>query len=157
MRPTSKVSWSSLGHHLSARMLSSALAARTLAQDLPSDRGQHRLCTPATAFISTCNAEGSLCLQVRPNILELQLQGRSKVNPHYLESYRTALQAAMLLPFGRRGTPHDRAGVLSLGQQPVLRAVLAAEGCAAVLHPVPELQDCSAMCLTTFPEVHPGF
>ena len=83
-----------------------------------------------------------VCMQVRPNILELQLQGRSKVNPHYLESYRTALQAAMLLPFGRRGTPRDRAGVLSLGQQPVLRAILAAEGCAAVLHPVPELQDC---------------
>ena len=73
----------------------------------------------------------ALCLQVRPNILELQLQGRSKVNPHYLESYRTALQAAMLLPFGRRGTPHDRTGVLALGQQPVLRAILAAEGCAA--------------------------
>ena len=31
-------------------------------------------------------------LQVRPNILELQLQGTGKVNPHYLESYRTALQ-----------------------------------------------------------------
>ena len=104
-----------------------------------------------------CSTEGRLCGQVRPNILELQLQGRSKVNPHYLESYRTALQAAMLLPFGRRGTPHDRAGVLSLGQHPVLRAVLAAEGCAAVLHPVPELQDCSAMCLATFPEVHPGY
>ena len=83
---------------------------------------------------SSCT-EGSPCLQVRPNILELQLQGKRKVNPHYLESYRTALQAAMLLPFGRRGTPHDRAGVLALGQQPVLRAILAAEGCVAALGP----------------------
>ena len=78
-------------------------------------------------------SQSCMCLQVRPNILELQLQGKRKVNPHYLESYRTALQAAMLLPFGRRGTPRDRAGVLSLGQQPVLRAILAAEGCAAAL------------------------
>ena len=31
-------------------------------------------------------------MRVRPNILELQLQGKRKVNPHYLESYRTALQ-----------------------------------------------------------------
>ena len=66
--------------------------------------------------------------QVRPNVLELQLQGSSKLDPHYLESYRTALQAAMLLQFSQRGTPHGRAGILSLGQQPALRAVLAAEG-----------------------------
>ena len=68
------------------------------------------------------------CKQVRPNILELQLQGKSKLNPHYLESYRTALQAAMLLQFSRRGTPQGRAGILALGQQPALRAILAAEG-----------------------------
>ena len=37
-------------------------------------------------------------LQVRPNILELQLQGKRKVNPHYLESYRTALQVAHSRP-----------------------------------------------------------
>ena len=63
-------------------------------------------------------------------MLELQLQGGSKLDPHYLESYRTALQAVMLLQFSQRGTPQDRAGILSLGQQPALRAVLAAEGCA---------------------------
>ena len=97
--------------------------------------------------MSTRYTEGSPCLQVRPNILEPQLQGKRKVNPHYLESYRTALQAAMLLPFGRRGTPHDRAGVLALGQQPVLRAVLAAEGCAAAL--CSELQDSGEMKLST--------
>ena len=89
---------------------------------------------------------------MRPNILELQLQGKRKVNPHYLESYRTALQAAMLLPFGRRGTPHDRAGVLALGQQPVLRAVLAAEGCVAALCSVPEMQDSGEMKLSTHVE-----
>ena len=67
-------------------------------------------------------------VQVRPNVLELQLRGKSKINPHYLDSYRTALQAAMLLQFSRRGTPKGRAGILGLGQQPALRAVLAAEG-----------------------------
>ena len=66
---------------------------------------------------------------MRPNCLELQLQGKRKVNPHYLESYRTALQAAMILQFGCRGTPQGRAGILALGKQPALRAVLAAEGC----------------------------
>ena len=39
-----------------------------------------------------------LCAQVRPNCLELQLQGKRKVNPHYLESYRTALQVAHSRP-----------------------------------------------------------
>ena len=67
-------------------------------------------------------------LQVRPNILELNLDRKRKVNPHYLESYRTALQAAMLLQFTRRGTPQGRAGILALGQQPALRAICAAEG-----------------------------
>ena len=33
-------------------------------------------------------------MRVRPNTLELQLQGKRKVNPHYLESYRTALQVS---------------------------------------------------------------
>ena len=69
-----------------------------------------------------------MCGQVRPNILELQLQGSRKVDPHYLESYRTALQAAMVLQFGCRGSPQGRAGILALGQQPALRAILAAEG-----------------------------
>ena len=74
----------------------------------------------------------AVCEQVRPNILELQLQVKGnlkgKGNPHYLESYRTALQAAMVLQFSRRGTTQGRAGVLALGQQPALRAILAAEG-----------------------------
>ena len=83
---------------------------------------------------------GSLGVQVRPNMLELQLQGKRKLNPHYLESYRTALQAAMLLPFSRRGNPRERAGVLALGRHPVLGAILAAEGCAAVLCSGRELQ-----------------
>ena len=61
-------------------------------------------------------------------MLELQHQGKLKVNPHYLDSYRTALQAAMVLQFTRRGTPQGRAGILALGQQPALRAILAAEG-----------------------------
>ena len=65
---------------------------------------------------------------MRPNPLELQLQRFRQVNPHYLESYRTGLQAAMLLQFSRRGTPRGRAGVLALGQNTALRAVLAAEG-----------------------------
>ena len=76
---------------------------------------------------STPASETSVA-QVRPNVLELQLKGKGKLNPHYLESYRTALQAAMLLQFSQRGTPQGRAGILSLGQQPALRAVLAAEG-----------------------------
>ena len=79
--------------------------------------------------------EDSPCVQMRPDILELQLEDRRQLNPHYLISYGTALQTAMLLPYGRRGTPLDRAGLLALGQQPVPRATLAAEGCAAVLYP----------------------
>ena len=67
-------------------------------------------------------------VQVRPNVLELGMQGKRKVNPHYLDSYRTALQAAMVLQFTRRGTPRGRAGVLALGQNKAMRAIFAAEG-----------------------------
>ena len=71
--------------------------------------------------------------RLRPNVLELGMQGSRKVNPHYLESYRMALQAAMLLQFTRRGTPRRRAGVLALGQSPALRAIFDAEGCAGCI------------------------
>ena len=40
---------------------------------------------------SKCQQQQKLA-QVRPNILELQLQATRGVEPHYLESYRTALQ-----------------------------------------------------------------
>ena len=43
-------------------------------------------------------------------------------------STESPMQAAMLLQFGRLGTPQARAGVLALAQDPALRAVLAAEG-----------------------------
>ena len=56
------------------------------------------------------------------------MQRSGKVNPHYLESYRTALQAAMLLQVTRRGSAAGRAGILALGQDPALRAIFAAEG-----------------------------
>ena len=40
----------------------------------------------------------------------------------------SALQAAMLLQFTRRGTAPGRAGALALGRHPAVRSILAAEG-----------------------------
>ena len=65
---------------------------------------------------------------IESDLLTDQCLPLCQVNPHYLESYRTALQAAMLLHFTRRGAAKGRAGVLALGQNPGLRALLAAEG-----------------------------
>ena len=52
-----------------------------------------------------------------------------------LESYRGALMAAMHRHLSRPARPQDRAGVLGLAKDPVLRELLASEGCALPSRP----------------------
>ena len=48
--------------------------------------------------------------------------------PHLLESYRLGLAAAVLLQFSHRGLPQERAAALGLGDNKVLRELLAEDG-----------------------------
>ena len=57
-------------------------------------------------------------------------QAGRRVDPHYLSSYREALLAAIHRQLSRPAKPQDRQGVLGLAKNPILRDLLASEGCA---------------------------
>ena len=102
---------------------------------------------PAAAGIS--HSTGSLphlhCQRQSQQLTCLRLQASRKISVHMLNAYRVALLAALRLQFTRRGLPGGRAGVLALlGSNPVLRELLAAEGCVAV-HAV---LDCGQACFS---------